>query len=235
MRLDVFCVEKKLIITRSQALQEIKRGNVLVNKIVITKAGFMVNESKDIIEIINIPDYFSKGYLKIKSFVEEIEFSFQDKVVLDVGSSTGGFTYYALRQDAKKVICYDTGFNQLHESLRLNPKIELHEKTNILTSSSREVDIVLVDVSFTSIIPILKHISLYSNEFIVLIKPQFEVGKIYLKNGIVKDNKLIQEVITNVTNVIISLNFEIIKISNCSHKAKDANDEFFCYFRRKKI
>ena len=94
--------------------------------------------------------------------------------MIDIGSSTGGFTQCSLLYGAKQVYAYDVGYHQMDESLRHHPKIKLFEQTNILTVDKKVVDIILIDVSFTSIKPILKHVLGWANYYVLLFKPQFE-------------------------------------------------------------
>ena len=126
---------------------------------------------------------------------------FKDKTVLDVGSSTGGFTDYALRHGAKKVVAVDVGANQLHPSLRDNPKVELHEHTDIRNFDLKApMDIVLIDVSFISLREILPHIAKNSRkktQIVAMLKPQFEVGKEALNKGVVKNDRLRRQVLRN--------------------------------------
>ena len=205
-RLDNELVNRQLTLSRSQAESYIKLGKVKVKGRVITKAGFLVNE-QDQIELTQTEQYVSRAGLKLASIAKALSLDFKDKIVLDVGSSTGGFTDYVLRHGAKKVIAVDVGTNQLHPSLHDNPKIELHEKTNILdvgrwTLDNREikspnvyrlssiVDIILVDVSFVSLRTILPHLAELASTntlVIAMLKPQFEADDRYKHKGVIKN------------------------------------------------
>lgn len=129
-RLDVEITRRGLVTTRSQAESFIKLGKVTVNDQVVQKPGYFVSAT-DTISITAGEQYVSRAGLKLASVAGLLKLDFRDKVVLDVGSSTGGFTDYALRSGAKKVYAVDVGTDQLHPSLRDNPQIELHEKTDI--------------------------------------------------------------------------------------------------------
>ena len=136
----------------------------------------------------------------------KFDLDFKGKVVLDAGSSTGGFTDYALRHGAKKVIAVDSGTQQLHPSLRNNPKVEIHENTDIRGFKPESApDIVLVDVSFISLRGVLPHIAGISDDktvIVAMLKPQFEVyaehgrgtGKEALNKGVVKNDKLRRQI-----------------------------------------
>lgn len=129
-RLDNEVARRGLVTTRSQAESFIKLGNVLVDGRINTKPGFFVTDSTAI-ELNIETQYVSRAGLKLASVAELLGLDFRGKIVLDVGSSTGGFTDYALRHDAKKIIAVDVGTDQLHPSLHDHPRIELHEKTDI--------------------------------------------------------------------------------------------------------
>lgn len=129
-RLDVALSKLGIVSSRSQAESFIKLGKVTVNGQLAMKAGFLVS-GDDSIELTVHNQYVSRAGLKLESVVKKLKLNFKDKIVLDVGSSTGGFTDFALRNGAKKVIAVDVGTDQLHKSLRNNLKIELYEKTDI--------------------------------------------------------------------------------------------------------
>jgi 23S rRNA (cytidine1920-2'-O)/16S rRNA (cytidine1409-2'-O)-methyltransferase len=179
-RLDKYLVEKQLVRTRSQAESYIKLGEVQVNGNVIMKSGFLVGP-EDKVELTANEQYVSRAALKLASVADEFRLDFKDKIVLDVGSSTGGFTDYALQHGARKVIAVEVGTDQLHPSLRGNPKIELREKTDIrdVKRLGEVPDIVVADVSFISLREILPHaaeLGAKETRFAVMVKPQFEAG-----------------------------------------------------------
>ena len=123
----------------------------------------------------------------------QLDLDFEDQVVLDVGSSTGGFTDFALSRKAKQIICVDVGTDQLHPKLRQDPRVELHEKTDIRQfTTEQSVDLILIDVSFISLREVLPHIANKlagpATKIVAMVKPQFESG-VKLKNaGVVKNN-----------------------------------------------
>lgn len=129
-RLDAWLTAKKLAPTRSQAESIIRLGEVTVNGRAITKPGFFVADS-DIVKVADKQRYVSRAGLKLASVADMLKLDFRNKVVLDVGSSTGGFTDYSLQHGAKKVFAVDVGTDQLHPSLHDHAQIELHEKTDI--------------------------------------------------------------------------------------------------------
>lgn len=212
-RLDQELVAKDLVSTRSQAESYIKLGQVKVNSQVITKPGHMVG-AEDKVQLTATEQYVSRAALKLASVTKSLGISFKDKVVLDVGSSTGGFTDYALKHGAKKVIAVDVGTSQLHPSLRADSRIELHEKTDIRNFSTKEqIDIVVIDVSFISLREILPHVASLSGRetsIIAMAKPQFETGDIAKHKGVIKNDKVRREVLkhleTWIQNVFIIRN-----------------------------
>jgi 23S rRNA (cytidine1920-2'-O)/16S rRNA (cytidine1409-2'-O)-methyltransferase len=197
-RLDNGLVKRGLVTSRSQAESYIKLGKVSVNGRVITKSGFSVEETAKI-ELAQGEQYVSRAGLKLASVTKTLGLDFKDKIILDVGSSTGGFTDYALKHGAKKVIAVDVGTDQLHASLHDNPKIELHEKTDICDFKTKEkLDLVLVDVSFISLKQVLPAISKLlspNSKVVAMLKPQFEVGDMYKHKGVIKNNTVRREIL----------------------------------------
>jgi 23S rRNA (cytidine1920-2'-O)/16S rRNA (cytidine1409-2'-O)-methyltransferase len=197
-RLDQELVNSKLVATRSQAESYIKLGKVNVNGRVVIKAGYLVNE-RDRLELLQTEQYVSRAGLKLASIAKTLDLNFKDKIVLDVGSSTGGFTDYALRRGAKKVIAVDVGTDQLHPSLLGNPKIELHEKTDIRDFKPNiALSIVLIDVSFISlrqVLPAISKLLAPNSQVVAMLKPQFEAGEGLLNKGVVKNDSLRRKII----------------------------------------
>lgn len=203
-RLDKALVERRLVSTRSQADNFIRLGYVYLNKKVAQKSGVMVSDT-DKITLEKAETYVSRAGLKLASVAKYFKLNFQDKTVLDIGSSTGGFTDYSLCHGAKKVFAVDVGTDQLHPSLRSNPKIILNEKTDIRDFYTDEViDVIVGDVSFISLREILPHVaSELMNEstiLIAMVKPQFEAGRQQTNKGIVKNDKVRRQVLTDFEN-----------------------------------
>lgn len=231
MRLDKYLIELYPNLTRSKSQDLIKRSLVLVNNKVINKTGYEVKES-DEIKVLDLLKYVSRAGLKLEHAASILNLKFNNLKVLDVGSSTGGFTDYSIQNGASIVYAYDVGTNQMDLNLRKNSKIVLNEQTNILSATITNVDIALVDVSFTSSKQILKHIYNYSNVFLVLIKPQFEVGKEHLKKGIVKDKKRVQALLDEFNILATELGFKNIKIFPTNLPGKDGNLEYWLYLEK---
>ena len=200
-RLDKALVERGLAKTRSQADNFIRLGYVFLNKKIVQKSGTMVSDS-DEIKLEKKETYVSRAGLKLASVAEYFHLNFQDKTVLDIGSSTGGFTDYSLRHGAKKVFAVDVGTDQLHPSLRPNPKIALYEKTDIRDFYADEaIDIIVGDVSFISLREILPHVAenlMNTNTILVaMVKPQFEAGRHQVNKGIIKNDKVRRQILSD--------------------------------------
>lgn len=198
-RLDIEMVKRGIIPSRSQADNWIKLEKVLVNGRVVKKSGIFIDENAKI-ELIAENQYVSRAGLKLESVAKILKLDFRDKIVIDVGSSTGGFTDYALRNGAQKVYAVDVGTDQLHASLRSNPKIEIHEKTDIRDFYlEKKPNIVLIDVSFISLRDILPHISKNlaneTTEIVAMVKPQFEAGKRQANKGVIKNDSIRRQIL----------------------------------------
>jgi 23S rRNA (cytidine1920-2'-O)/16S rRNA (cytidine1409-2'-O)-methyltransferase len=212
-RLDQEMVIRHLVPTRSQAESFIRLGKVHVNKRVVTKTGTMVSEA-DNIQLTAVEQYVSRAGLKLSSVAQVLKLNFKGMLVLDVGSSTGGFTDYALRHGARRVIAVDVGTEQLHPSLRGNANIELHEKTDIRTVRLAGADnvnedpalvilhsspqIVLIDVSFISLREILPTIARLANnhtKVVAMVKPQFEAGADTKHKGVIKNDRMRRDIL----------------------------------------
>lgn len=197
-RLDQYLFEKGLVQSRSQAANLIKLGKVKVGGRVATKPHQNVAPNTDV-EVVE-EKYVSRAGNKLASVVSKLGVDFKDKTVLDIGSSTGGFTDYALQNGAKKVIAVDVGTNQLHSSLLDDARIDLHEKTDIRSFDEdiSAVDLVLADVSFISLRDILpsvvKKLS-KKTQLVVMVKPQFEAGERQKNKGVVKNDKVRREIL----------------------------------------
>ena len=200
-RLDKALVERGLVTTRSQADNFIRLGYVFLNKKIVQKSGTMVSDS-DEIKLEKKETYVSRAGLKLASVAEYFHLNFQDKTILDIGSSTGGFTDYSLRHGAKKVFAVDVGTDQLHPSLRPNPKIALYEKTDIRDFYADEsIDIIVGDVSFISLREILPHVAenlMNTNTVLIaMVKPQFEAGRHQVNKGIIKNDKVRRQILSD--------------------------------------
>ena len=198
-RLDVELARRGLATSRSQAENAIRLGQVEVDGRVATKAGQPV-QSDSAIRLLSTEQYVSRAGLKLASVASGFKVEFQGKVVLDVGSSTGGFTDYALQHGAERVIAVDVGTDQLHPSLRADERVELYEKTDIRDfQTDQPIDIIVCDVSFISLREILPHVAraLMGSQTVLLamVKPQFEAGKGQVNKGVIKNDKIRRQIL----------------------------------------
>lgn len=203
IRLDNLLVQKGLIQNRSKAENAIRLGEVSVDGKTITKPGYFVREDVAI-KIKSAGQYVSRAGLKLQSVTEQLHIIFSDKVVMDVGSSTGGFTDYALQNGAKKVYAVELGTDQMDKKLRQNPKIELYEKTDIRDFAKNNtgklaINIIVIDVSFISlreILPSLVSMCNKGTEIYAMVKPQFEAINSNLKHkGVIKNDRIRREIL----------------------------------------
>lgn len=230
-RLDNYLVTNYNIDTRSKSRDLIKRGLVLVNGLVITKPGYDIKIS-DTIEIREILKYVSRAGLKLEDAINSFNIDIKNKIVVDIGTSTGGFSDYCIQNGAKKVYGFDVGNNQLSDKLKNIDNLIVLENTNILdVLDMPDCDIFLIDVSFTSIKNIINHISKYKKPIIALVKPQFEVGISNLKKGIVKNKNTALKAVLNIINYSNKLGYININYKECNLHGKSGNIEYLLYLQ----
>lgn len=230
VRLDNLLVQQKLVPTRSQAESYIRLNQVKVDGRVVSKPGYFVSpEAK--IEFGVKTQYVSRAALKLSSVSSLLKLDFTDKVVLDVGSSTGGFTDYALQHGANKVIAVDVGTDQLHPKLREDQRVEVHEKTDIRKFTiSEQADMAVIDVSFismTKVLPSVKKLIKSGGQIIAMLKPQFEAGKDQLNKGVVKNSAQRRDIIQRFELWLKDNNFVIEMKSDSAIAGEKGNVERF--------
>ncbi len=205
IRLDNYLVAKGLAATRSQAENYIKLGHVTINGKIIKKSNSNIAKN-DVVKLTSEIKYVSRAALKLESVASSFELDFRGKAVLDVGSSTGGFTDFALQHGATKIIAVDVGKQQMDARLRLSPIVELHERTDIrnISKLSTKVDYCLIDVSFISIRLVLDHLLklLTPDSLIVaMVKPQFEAeAEGYKHKGVIKNETIRRKILKDFEN-----------------------------------
>jgi 23S rRNA (cytidine1920-2'-O)/16S rRNA (cytidine1409-2'-O)-methyltransferase len=236
-RLDHLLVEKKLVTTRSQAESFIRLGKVTVNDKVYTKPGFFVEDTVRLAVTVPV-QYVSRAAYKLASVTEKFHIDFHGKTVLDVGSSTGGFTDFALQQGAKKAICIEIGRQQLHPTLRVDKRVELYESTDILavglTGSAKKVtvaspDYITIDVSFVSLRKLLPHIATLCSQktrIIAMAKPQFETTDYQKHKGVIKNERARRDILLGLETFMKSY-FVVLDKADSGIKGEKGNQERF--------
>ena len=242
-RLDLILVEREIFETRERAKREIMAGNVLVNEKVEIKAGTMFKDTEDL--IIRVKDrlrYVSRGGLKLEKAIKVWNLDFKDKLVLDIGASTGGFTDCALQNGAKRVYANDVGTNQLDWKLRNDERVvSLEEKhikdLEIEDLENNKVDFIVIDVSFISLTKVIIYFDKFlktGGKAVMLIKPQFEVGKEKIgRNGIVENEEYHDEAIKKIIYFIKDLGYELIGVEDSPIKGTKGNKEFLMLMENK--
>ena len=233
MRLDSYLSER-FGISRTKAQRYIKEGVVCIDGVCITKNSYDVEDGSDVVLHVE-KDYVSRAALKLLPFLQEANIDVEGKKALDIGSSTGGFTQVLLERGAVHVTCVDVGSHQMHDSLRNDPRISLHEQTDIRTFRSEAFELVVSDVSFISLLKILDKIDeLAQDEIVLLFKPQFEVGIGVKrdKKGVIKDEKAIQKAMIGFEDACMLKGWRLVYKAASKITGKDGNLEYCYYFRK---
>lgn len=236
-RLDVLLFKKGLVASRKIASDLIKEGKVFVSGEKVIKASKEFYDDVNI-EITELPKFVGRAGLKLEKALDTFNINVKDKIALDVGSSTGGFTDCLLQRGTKKVYAVDVGTDQLREELKNDIRVVSMEQTDIrsIESLSEKVDLIVIDVSFISLRLILPSVLKFlkdNGEIVTLIKPQFEVGKDNLgKGGIVKEEKDRLDVLENVKKFSLDLGLKVLGEIESPIKGGDGNTEYLLYLVR---
>ncbi len=240
IRLDVALTELNLAKSRTAAQRIIQEGAVTVNGKNITKASEAVDTETDTITVSDNPEcmkYVGRGGFKLEKAIEEFKIVLNDKICLDIGASTGGFTDCMIQNGAKSVFAVDVGKDQLDISLRNNPKVISLEQLDIRKATdeiNNSVDFVSIDVSFISLKHILPEIIRFSSntaECVALIKPQFENGRQQNgKHGVIRNPKIHQKIVDDICAFAEGLGFFDIKVIPSPIEGGDGNREFLMHF-----
>ena len=239
-RLDVLLVKRGLAESREKAKAIIMTGNVFVKEQREDKAGSTFDEDV-VIEVKGAPmKYVSRGGYKLEKAMELWQVPLEDKVCMDVGSSTGGFTDCMLQNGAHKVYAIDVGTNQLAWKLRQDERVVSMEKTNIRYVTHEnvpdEIGFSSIDVAFISLTKVLvpvRNLLESHGQVVCLIKPQFEAGKDKVgKKGVVRDKKVHLEVVRNIITYAIAIGIEVIGLSFSPIKGPEGNIEYLLYIEK---
>lgn len=237
--LDNLLIERNLVSSREKAKAIILSGQVLVNDMVVDKAGSQINpESRISLKEKEIP-YVSRGGIKLEGAIDHFGVDVTGKVCLDVGASTGGFTDCLLQKGAKHVYAVDVGYGQFAWKLRGDERVTLIERKNVRFMGPRDiggvrVDLVVIDVSFISlrrILPPIKPLIREGGEIVSLIKPQFEVGRGEVgKGGLVSDPLKREQVVEGISTFAQELGYKIMGTTTSQITgSKKGNVEFFIH------
>lgn len=230
MRIDLF-IAKHFNLSRQKAQELIKNGCVLCNQKKIIKTSYDVGID-DNIKLMQENLFVSRAAHKLFGFLKEERLD--GKVILDVGSSTGGFTQVLLMFGAKEVHCVDVGSDQLDSTLRRDNRVRVFEKCDIRDfEKSCEYDFLTCDVSFISIEKIFNSLKKMSKEMILLFKPQFEVGKSAKrdKKGVLQDVQIVAKALENFEKYLIEAGYDILRYEKSKIRGREGNEEYFFHIR----
>lgn len=236
-RLDLLLIEKGLCESREKAKASIMAGLVFVDGVREDKPGTKIAENSQIEIRGNSNPYVSRGGLKLEKAINQFNISLENKVTIDIGASTGGFTDCMLQNGAKKVYAIDVGYGQLAWKLRTDNRVINMERTNIRYVEAGQLDekadFASIDVSFISlkkVLPVTKQLLSESGEVLCLVKPQFEAGREKVgKRGVVRDSKVHEEVVNEIAVFALSLDFKIKGVTYSPIKGPEGNIEYLLY------
>lgn len=238
-RLDKVLFDLGYFETKSKAQAAIMAGNVKVNGEKITKAGFQIEHSDDmVIEVQSMP-YVSRGGYKLAKAVKTFNLNLNNRICIDAGASTGGFTDCMLQNGAKKVYSVDVGYGQIAWKLRTDERVKVVERVNVKKCFDYEIydenderpDFCAADLSFISITKVLENlltlIKSENFEIVTLIKPQFEAGRDDVgKNGVVRDKEIHVKVINKVMDYAKNIGLQVINLTVSPIKGPAGNIEY---------
>jgi 23S rRNA (cytidine1920-2'-O)/16S rRNA (cytidine1409-2'-O)-methyltransferase len=238
-RLDILLFEKGLVQSRERAKAVILEGSVLVNGIVVDKAGALVRPDDDL-TVVNKMPYVSRGGLKLEHAIMYFDIDVKGKTAMDVGASTGGFTDCLLKHGAIKVYAIDVGYGQFSWILRTDERVVLLEKTNIRYLDkdliTDAIDIATIDVSFISLLKVIPNITGFlkpSGVIVALIKPQFEAGRKDVgKGGVVRSEEKRLEIVENIKSETAKMGLDVLGSTPSPVKGPKGNVEYLLYLRK---
>lgn len=241
-RLDILLVEKGICESREKAKTNIMAGLIFVDGQRIDKAGEKVKVDSEIIFKGEKLKYVSRGGLKLEKAMNTFGIDLTNKVCMDIGASTGGFTDCMLQNNASKVFAVDVGYGQFAWKLRTDERVVCMEKTNIRYVTPEDIGVALdfasIDVSFISlrtIMPAVKALLGEKGEVVALIKPQFEAGRDKVgKKGVVRDKEVHLEVINTIINFLMENELNVLGLSYSPIKGPEGNREYLVYFTKDK-
>jgi 23S rRNA (cytidine1920-2'-O)/16S rRNA (cytidine1409-2'-O)-methyltransferase len=240
VRLDQLLFQKGFAESREKAKAIIMAGLVEVDDLRVDKAGRLISVSSRITVKKPYPPYVSRGGIKLEAALSQFSVDVRDRIILDVGSSTGGFTDCLLQRGAKKVVAVDVGYGQLHWKLRRDPRVEVLEKTNIRYLMPGDIgemiDGAVIDVSFFSlrlVVPAVSELLKKEAFIIALVKPQFEAGRGQVgKGGVVRDSEIHEKVLLDLSRFFESAGWKIEGSMTSPLLGPKGNKEFLVHLRQ---
>ncbi len=239
-RLDILVYEKGFTDSREKAKAIIMAGQVYVDNQKADKCGTTYDENANIEVRGNVQKYVSRGGLKLEKAINNFDFDLNDKITMDIGASTGGFTDCMLQNGAKKVYSIDVGYGQLAWKLRTDERVVNLERTNMRKVTREqvpdEIDFFSVDVSFISlklILPVARELMAKDAQAVCLVKPQFEAGREKVgKKGVVRDPLVHIEVVQNIYNFCLGNGFDVLNLDFSPIKGPEGNIEYLIHLRK---
>ena len=239
-RIDILLFEKGLAPSREKAKTMIMAGNVYVNNQKYDKPGDTVDEDAQIEVRGSTLKYVSRGGLKLEKAMQLFPSTLDEKICMDVGASTGGFTDCMLQNGASRVYSIDVGYGQLAWQLRQDPRVVNLERTNAryLTKEQvpEEIDFFSVDVSFISlkiILPAVRPLLKDGGQAVCLIKPQFEAGRDKVgKKGVVRDKKVHEEVVQMICDFVLENGYSVLGLTFSPVKGPEGNIEYLVFLQK---
>ncbi len=240
VRLDLLLVQKGYFTSREKARGAVMAGDIKVNGSVVTKPGQQIDDREPVIEIKEKMPYVSRGGYKLARALQSFNINLQNRVVLDVGASTGGFTDCALQNGASFVYAVDVGYGQIAWPLRNDPRVVVLERTNIRNLEKDiftrgKPDFVTIDVSFISLTLVLPRVDylLERYEGVSLVKPQFEAGRELVgKKGVVRDPAVHKQVLVNVARTVAGCGAAVLGADFSPVKGPEGNIEYLMHFKK---
>lgn len=237
-RLDVLLVERNLIETREKAKRIVMAGLVFSDQLRLDKPGVKVDENIPLVVKGKQIPYVGRGGLKLEKALDYFSISVNERVMIDVGSSTGGFTDCALQRGASMSYAIDVGYNQLDWKLRNDERVVVKERTNFRYVTpdmlqEKKPDFATIDVSFISlklILPVLKRLMTKSSDIVALIKPQFEAGREQVgKKGVIREEQIHFDVLTTILSFALTEGYQIDDLTYSPITGGDGNIEFLAH------
>ena len=241
-RLDILLVDEGIITSREKAKASIMAGSVFVDGQRVDKAGEKISVNANIEYRGQKLQYVSRGGLKLEKAMKQFNLNLENKVCMDIGASTGGFTDCMLQNGAKKVFSVDVGYGQFAWKLRTDERVVCMERTNIRYVTPEQIgellDFASIDVSFISlkkIMPATKGLLNENGEVVALIKPQFEAGIEKVgKKGVIRDIAVHKEVVTSIVEFLLENDLNVLGLGYSPIKGPEGNIEYLVYFTKDK-